>query len=470
METQSKLHLSGHPLIRIGTLCVMYIAQGITHGFIVTTMASYLTQNGITVKEIAEIMAIAVLPWTFKWIWGPVIDRFQYLAMGRRRPWLLLAQLLMTVTMVSLLFLRDVSESITAIKIIFLVHNIFKSLQDVSVDALAVDVLKEEERGRANGFMYGCSYLGAFAGTGLNFIVAGKIFPGTSFQTAIIIMTVLLLTIMLFPLLLRERPGEKLLPWTKGKAILSKEQAGASSFKQLFGLLLKAFSIRSAILAAITAIMLYIGSNLMGPLAPKLYSNILGFGEDVFTFSVIVSTIGMMLGSMGGGYIADKLGHKRTVAFCVLVLSTFWICTGFLLPLWSSKTYLYISSPLSGFFIGCMAVAFFSIAMDVSWKRVAGSQFSGYMALLNLSIFTSLQLTSPIENLSGKIATSQIFTSTLGKMTCFSDYPDLVPFAIMGFFMAFFNLLVLIPLSYIDPHQTAKVLGDGQPETGPQQE
>ena len=39
-------------------------------------------------------------------------------------------------------------------------HNVFNSLQDVSVDALAVDLLPEDERGKANGLMFGSKYLG----------------------------------------------------------------------------------------------------------------------------------------------------------------------------------------------------------------------------------------------------------------------------------------------------------------------
>ena len=84
------------------------------------------------------------------------------------------------------------------------VHNIFNSLQDVSVDALAVDLLEPDERGRANGLMYGSKYLGgAVGGAGLAMVMADGGLDG-----ALMVQAGLLGVIFLFPLLLKEREDD----------------------------------------------------------------------------------------------------------------------------------------------------------------------------------------------------------------------------------------------------------------------
>ena len=84
--------------------------------------------------------------------------------MGRRRPWILAAQFGMTITILAMSFVPDPPSHLILIGWLVFLHNIFNSLQDVSVDALAVDLLRESERGRVNGFMYGSKYFGMFLG------------------------------------------------------------------------------------------------------------------------------------------------------------------------------------------------------------------------------------------------------------------------------------------------------------------
>ena len=65
--------------------------------------------------------------------------------MGRRRPWILFAQSGMVITLGALLFVSNLAESIQLVTLMLFIHNLFSSLQDVGVDALAVDVLQPDE-------------------------------------------------------------------------------------------------------------------------------------------------------------------------------------------------------------------------------------------------------------------------------------------------------------------------------------
>ena len=145
---------------RVVTLCVLYIAQGIPWGFITVTFVTYLAGEGVSAGMIATLLLMGTLPWTFKFLWGPVIDRFQYRPMGRRRPWILFAETGMILTLSLILFLPDPSSSFKTVAGIFLVYNIFTSLQDVSTDALAVDILRSDEFEKVNSYMFSSKIIG----------------------------------------------------------------------------------------------------------------------------------------------------------------------------------------------------------------------------------------------------------------------------------------------------------------------
>ena len=88
---------------RVITLCILYFAQGLPWGFASVAFAAYLVENGTEVKDIAILFATVALPWTFKWIWGPVVDAVFIERFGPRRQWVLFAQTGMAVSLGGLL-------------------------------------------------------------------------------------------------------------------------------------------------------------------------------------------------------------------------------------------------------------------------------------------------------------------------------------------------------------------------------
>ena len=77
------------------------------------TLAAYLAERGFDAGAIGALAAAATLPWTFKWVWGPLIDRFSIPSMGRRRPWIILAQggMILSIASMTLVTLEPVSTS-----------------------------------------------------------------------------------------------------------------------------------------------------------------------------------------------------------------------------------------------------------------------------------------------------------------------------------------------------------------------
>ena len=164
--------LSEHRIVRIVVLCVLYVAQGIPFGFLTVTLAAALAAEGLSVGQIGRIFALGTIPWAFKWIWGPFVDRFGSARFGRRRPWILAAQTGMLLTLLGMWFIPDPTSQLALLGGLVVAHNVFNSLQDVCVDALAVDLLPPRDRGKASGLMYGSKYFGtAIGGAGLTLLI-----------------------------------------------------------------------------------------------------------------------------------------------------------------------------------------------------------------------------------------------------------------------------------------------------------
>ena len=196
---------------RLLTLCILYFAQGLPWGFASVTFAAYLVDNGVPVGDIAILFATVALPWTFKWIWGPVVDAVNIPRYGARRQWVLIAQAGMVVTLGTLLLVPDLNAEIDLVTRLLFVHNIFASLQDVGTDALAVEILEPNEVAKANGFMFAAKRAGIIVGGA----VLGVSVTQIGISGVIVIQLVLLSLILLVPLTMVEKPGVKLFPWSK---------------------------------------------------------------------------------------------------------------------------------------------------------------------------------------------------------------------------------------------------------------
>jgi subtilisin family serine protease/MFS family permease len=196
---------------RMFTLCILYFAQGLPWGFASVTFAAYLVDNGVAIGDVAILFATVALPWTFKWIWGPVVDAVNIPRYGARRQWVLIAQLGMVLTLGTLLLVPDLNAEIELVTRLLFIHNIFASLQDVGTDALAVEILKPDEVAKANGFMFAAKRAGIIVGGAVLGVAVTKI----GISGVIVIQLALLSAILIVPLTMVERPGVKLFPWSK---------------------------------------------------------------------------------------------------------------------------------------------------------------------------------------------------------------------------------------------------------------
>jgi len=378
---------------RVLTLCALYVAQGIPWGFITVTFVTYLAVEGVAAGQLAFLLTLGTLPWSVKFLWGPIIDRFQFPEMGKRRPWILIAQSGMIVVLSSMLLIPNMSSNVTIVGLMFLVYNIFTALQDVSTDALAVDVLEPHEFEKVNSYMFTSKAVGGIiGGAGL-----GTIIGFVGIKGAIVLQIPILVVIMLVPLFMTERPGEKLYPWREStKSEVEEQVVEQKNFKEIFTNIKIAFSFRSAQLGVLLSLIISLSYFLI-PVLPLLFVRELGWTEEQFNATkggvILIVT---MLGYIVGGQLGKQFGGKAIIiysAFTTALITTFW---GMNESLWSNGLFMMTVWSLQTFVWAMVSINMYSLMMRITWTEVGGTQFTGYMAMMNLSAIIGYQLTAPL--------------------------------------------------------------------------
>lgn len=388
-------NLLATPRGRLTAFFFLYVTEGIPLGFAATAVATQLRRQDVGPAAIGAFVGSFYLPWAFKWAFGPLIDVFASERLGRRRGWIIVTQVAMALTLLSTVTLK-LPEQLALFTAVLLVHNTFGAMQDVAIDALAVNTLGEHERGLANGLMFAGASIGqAIGGSGVLFL-SGV----TGFQSTFFFVAGSILAVTLFVALpMREAPPAQ--PRAQGPSRW--RMAGA----QMRGFALESFrsflGTRGAFVGLAFALLpsgaMCLGLALQSNLAVEL-----GLDDDrvalLNLWSSVLSAGFMVL----GGYLSDRYGRRRTLAVYIAAMSLpvvylmsvlqqyGWVMpvpqgvagakvapAALVLALWVATLAYAVAQ---GLMYGTRSAVF----MDVTNPAVAATQFTAYMALLNLGI------------------------------------------------------------------------------------
>lgn len=111
--------------------------------------------------EIGSFAVACSLPWTFKFVVAPLMDRHTYLPMGRKRPWVLFGHLGLILSIITFAFVPDPLNNLNLFMAAAFLVSSFGAIQDAAGDAMAVDVIPADQQARANGYMQGSRMVGS---------------------------------------------------------------------------------------------------------------------------------------------------------------------------------------------------------------------------------------------------------------------------------------------------------------------
>lgn len=131
---------------RLIVVTVLGFASGLPLALTGQALQAWLSVEGIDIATIG-FLSLVGLPYTFKFLWAPLMDRFELLPqLGRRRGWLVLTQLALAATLL-LLAATPPMDSLQVFALLAFAVAFVSASQDVVIDAYRTDLLAPSERG-----------------------------------------------------------------------------------------------------------------------------------------------------------------------------------------------------------------------------------------------------------------------------------------------------------------------------------
>ena len=158
---------------RTASVSLLSFSSGLPLGLVWIAIPDWLRSIGVDIKVVG-LITLAQAPWTFKFLWSPIMDRYVPPFMGRRRGWAFLAQIGLLVATLALAGVGSHPDTPWVVGALALAIAFASATQDIAVDAYAVDVLRADEQGIAVGARIAIYRAAMFIAGGLAISLAGR--------------------------------------------------------------------------------------------------------------------------------------------------------------------------------------------------------------------------------------------------------------------------------------------------------
>ena len=295
-------------------LCSLYFLQAIPQGLIYFSIQDWLTGNGFTIKDIALITAIASIPWSLKFLIAPFIDYYSDSNMGKRRPWIILSTLFMSLTIfIAATFSKD-EINILLLGITFFLTLLATSILDVSTDGLAIDILNDDERGIVNGLMW------AFRTFGLSLsgISSAYIMTNYGLNNSIIFIGFIIFLLGALLSIFKEKHTDRYFSLRLNAKTTKLSTLG---FKNIMLNILEIIKQKYIFLLILFCITSNLASGIHFSSISFLYTNYANWETFDLTFYRSVALYGGILAALLGGYLSDKSNSQLIIKISHISLS-----------------------------------------------------------------------------------------------------------------------------------------------------
>lgn len=281
--------LSGRMLVTM----LMGFACGLPLLLTMTVMQAWMTEEGVDLTVIG-LMSLVGLPYTVKFLWAPFLDRFTVPFFGRRRGWLLVAQLALMLSIVGLGLTHPADNPWLVAFMAFWV-TFFSASQDIVVDAYRREDLPDEELGLGSSLYVNGYRVGMLLASGGGLILADFM----DFSMVYLLMATCMLPAVLTTLLAPEPETPAGTPKSIQEAVINP--------------LVEYFSRHGAFLVLAFILLYKVGDTMASAMTTPFYLDI-GFTKT--EIGAVVKLFGFWAtlgGGLLGGILMLRMGIKRAL-------------------------------------------------------------------------------------------------------------------------------------------------------------
>ncbi|MDE3119827.1 MAG: MFS transporter [Nitrospirota bacterium] len=356
---------------RLGVMLPLGFASGLPLALTAGTLQAWLTVAGVDLRTIG-LFTLVGIPYTVKFLWAPLMDRFTLPWLGRRRGWMVAAQAGLMAGLVAMALFGPgahggAADTFWLIGTLALLVAFASASQDIVFDAYRTDVLRPPERG------FGAAL--SVTGYRLAMLVSGAgaliLSEQVGWNDTYLVMAAVLLVGVAATFFSPEPEVPVVAPSSLGEAVWGP---------------IKEFFERSAAPSLLLLIVLYkIGDAFAGTLTTAFL--IRGVGFSPTEVGIVNKGLGLgatIVGALVGGALMAKLGLFRSLLLfgCLQAFSNL----SFMLLAWVGKSYPVMVSAIAFENVagGMGTASFVALLMALCDHRYTATQFAALSALASL--------------------------------------------------------------------------------------
>jgi PAT family beta-lactamase induction signal transducer AmpG len=365
-SSMTDTRISWHSYLNRRMLICVFLGftSGLPLFILLSLLQAWLAKSGLNIKALG-LFALLMFPYTWKFLWSPLMDRFHFGRMGRRRGWMLLTQVGLFVG-IGAMGMLDPRTQLGMIASLAALVAFLSASQDIVIDAYRREILSDEELGLGSAIHVNAYKLSGMVPGALSLVLA-DLMP---WQSVFWITAAFMLPGLLCTLAVRE-------PVVYG--------APPSNLREAVVLPFQEFVTRggwSRALWVLGFIFLYkLGDSMATALATKFYID-LGFSmTQIGVVSKTTSLWASVVGGIVGGVWMIRLGINRAlwifgVAQAVTILGFAWLA-----QVGASTAVLAVVIGAEAFGVGLGTAAFVAYIMRETDPRYTATQFALFTSL-----------------------------------------------------------------------------------------
>jgi len=337
---------------KLAWISVLYFAEALPFGIAYDVWPVYFRVHGVSLRDIG-LMSLLSLPWTWKMLWAPLVDRY-----GARQHWITACLAALGATTIAIAS-QDPSQPTWLLWGLLLLFTTASATQDIAIDAYAVDVATPQDTGTINGTRVSAGRVGLLAGGGGMIFLAG--FAGWKLPWVLLAAVLVVLSAV---------------SWASPRVRLD-EAARRHALSQVLRWLL-----RWQMLPVILFVPLYkLGDSTLGRMVKPFWVD-RGYSlAEIGSISVTLGVVLTILGALAGGWFTNRFGIFRALLWLGITQLASNLGYVAVASLELPRESIYLASMLESFTQGLGTAAFLSFLMNLCDREHAATQYAILSAL-----------------------------------------------------------------------------------------